>query len=537
MVPVRKIVRTPMGRPMVRPRRLVLLFALLVVGGLVVTSNTAGKRNDQDIEDNQTFGVLYKGDGQRDCWRHHKPEGMVDSHIVVPLFPRQVKLGEPADLNLQIENPWINEITAYRVVLNLTKAPGIRALIGQQAESPPPLYKDATGRIGNAGFYEKLPPGTRPLGTWENVTFNVTGEPLTLFARFDFTSGPGDPGDPPQGFPELLKIFVFPPGSSSAIAMDQGDRGYGLPYRTLTLPKGEGTGFVNLVPGPWRFQVHYESGDAPYADWRFNATAVLRGATIGEFEVYKFARDPPELETKPNIVYVGKKGVLDLPAIPIVGFALGEQEIKVMVEANLYYKHKGGGQPDEDYFRRVAVVQVPVGDTFIESSEEGAVAGVALVDFRLMAGEVTGFASAILLLPSLLFGGTYGKASRKAFNAMLGGAKRRVMFHNLLSLGLTLVAILHIVLFLLEVRYSVLMGVLWGGLGALSLLVLGLSGYYQVPLIQKYGYNWWRYTHLAFGILVVVFVALHTVLDGADFFDPVEAKLPQWLQTFNLVDK
>jgi predicted ferric reductase len=89
---------------------------------------------------------------------------------------------------------------------------------------------------------------------------------------------------------------------------------------------------------------------------------------------------------------------------------------------------------------------------------------------------------------------------------------------------------------MLEIRYTILMGILWGGLGALSLLVLGLTGYYQVPLIQRHGYKWWRYTHLVFGLLVVIFVAYHSVADGPDFFF-IKEQIPKWINNINLAQK
>jgi hypothetical protein len=66
--------------------------------------------------------------------------------------------------------------------------------------------------------------------------------------------------------------------------------------------------------------------------------------------------------------------------------------------------------------------------------------------------------------------------------------------------------------------------------------VLGLTGYYQIPLIQRHGYKWWRYTHLVFGVLVIVFAAWHAVLDGPDF-NFIRQELPQWLRDINLADK
>jgi hypothetical protein len=299
-------------------------------------------------------------------------------------------------------------------------------------------------------------------------------------------------------------------------------------FRNLTMV---GEQLVQGGAGQWRVQLEWDS-TVPGSSIDYEVHVVVGyGAGGGEATtVY----DVPGIDGS----LVIDPGTSEVFEVPIVGLSRGTTTITFEVRAYTEYRlrHQDGVTEDYDNYTRYATHEVVIGDTFIPSSAGLVEVQAAGEDFRLVAGEVTGFATAILLFPSLLLGGTFGKGSRKLFNTMLGGAKRRVMYHSLISLGITLAAVVHIVMFMLEIRYTIMMGLLWGGLASLALLVLGLTGYYQIPLIQRHGYKWWRYTHLVFGVLVIVFAAWHSVIDGPDF-NFIRQQLPQWLTDINLANK
>lgn len=530
----------------IRPRRLAVLGAFLAVAIFIAAGQSSGTENQADVR-NDSFGVVYNGNPTQDCWKHHKPEGMKDSHYVIPLLPKALDMGQPREFGIQVENAWKHYISEVKVELNLsessTGAPLIVPLSGSTSDTTPPLAFSDSGRLGNptlasaggtagAGSVPPLPgPAGDTVPNTNNATlfFEVLPGAVSFYAELQllFPEGPDS-----LGVEEQVEAKVFPAGKGIGVHMRGNETDT---QRYLALPLTSGIDTITPIPGLWKVELKYDQGEAPFVDWSFNATAVYGEANAATFTVYEQLRDPPgDVENPVKVVDVG--GVSDIITIPVLGIAPGVQTVDVVVTAQIYYKHQSAGTPDQDYFKRYYKVDIPVGAEFVATEAEASTGGSVESDFYLVAGEITGFSSAFLLVPSVLFGGTYGRATRKAFNTMLGGAKRRVMFHSLVSLGLTVTALVHIVLFLLEVRYSVLMGILWGGFGALSLLVLGLTGYYQVPLIQRFGYNWWRWFHLGFGIAVMAFVAYHAIADGPDFFF-IKEQLPQWLNDVNSAQK
>lgn len=512
-----------------RARRMAILGLLVVAAALIAGTAHAARQNDLNDPRNLSYGVLYKGSPTQDCWKHHKPEGMVDSHVVIPIFPKQIKRGEVTNLQVQVENSWKHEISEIRIVFNFTDNDTfIAPLTGSTDTGTPPYTNKWNGIVGNEQLQD-LPEGTRPPPSSSSHKFAVDQGAIALIAHGEIYYPAG------TGVVENQAKFWFtqPGRTTKGDWLDRNGTVQPLSEakRELFLPSGA----VSVPNGEWQLGVDFENGDAPQATYAINVTVVYRAAGEKEFQVEFQPRNPPNPSVVP-VAIIPKYGVSDVIDIPVLGIKDGTQHIEVNVTARLWFKHQAGGTPNEDWFFRVATIPVTVGDAFVAGDVTASSGGVSKVDFYLVAGEVTGFAAAFLLVPSLLLGGTYGRASRKFLNDVLGGAKRRVMFHNLVSLGLTLVALVHVVFFLLEVRYTVMMGILWGGFGALSLLLLGLTGYYQVPLIQKYGYNWWRYLHLWCGILVVVFVAWHSVQDGPDFFF-VKEQMPEWAQNFNWASK
>jgi hypothetical protein len=144
--------------------------------------------------------------------------------------------------------------------------------------------------------------------------------------------------------------------------------------------------------------------------------------------------------------------------------------------------------------------------------------------------EAVGYASAFLLLSSIASGGMLGQASRRGFNKLFGSAKRRVVFHNWLSYGLTAAALVHMVIFAVPLVPSPhgierlapdnpnwTLGIVWGGLGILAMFGLGVTGALQVPMIRKWNYGTWRWWHYGLTIGAIAFTLLHMVLDGQNF--------------------
>lgn len=527
-----------------RVGRLLAMVSFLGAVVLLVTVLAAGEpKNDENDPENKTYGITYKGNPQTDCWAHHRTWNppMTDSHVIIPIFPQEIPVGRPSNLELQVFNPWKSDISEVKVQLELGNETFLTPLVGQAASGTPDLHLSWSGTLFNprtnvTGTPVGVPGGSQVAGPNSvNLTFDVAAGVTAVFGHLELYYPTGfQQGVPLQDVDNRLSAKFFIPQGSRA-GHDFEPKEPNTTARDFKVPTGEGLRAIAPNAGPWRIQLVFEQG-APRVEYYVNLTAVYRNVGANTFNVFEQLRDPADPKEDPR-AFIKPYGVATLPPIPVQGLERGVQLVKVRMEARVWYPHDDRRTPSEDSFVRVATVPVRVGDQFLPSAAQTVTStGGQGASFYVVAGEVAGFSGAILLPPSLLLGGTYGRASRKLFNALLGGAKRRVMFHNLLSLGLTFIALVHIVFFLIESNFTVLMGVLWGGLASLSLLVLGLTGYYQVPLIQKYGYRWWRIVHLTFGIIVVLLVAYHSLADGDDF-PFVKHALPQWINDINLVQK
>lgn len=131
--------------------------------------------------------------------------------------------------------------------------------------------------------------------------------------------------------------------------------------------------------------------------------------------------------------------------------------------------------------------------------------------------EILGYISAVLILASIYTGGMFGKASRRQLNAVFGTAKRRVAFHNFLSYAILAAAVIHMIIFLFEAGYDWTLGIIWGGIAILAMIGLGVTGALQVPMIRKWNYAVWRWSHFYLAIGSIVFTIVHILLDGAHF--------------------
>jgi hypothetical protein len=132
-------------------------------------------------------------------------------------------------------------------------------------------------------------------------------------------------------------------------------------------------------------------------------------------------------------------------------------------------------------------------------------------------GQVLGFASSFLIIPSLVFGGTFGRDSVNWMNKYFGGPRRRVLFHNSMSFWLLGIAALHMFIYFYEAFWVWSAGLVWGGLALAAMVGLGVTGAVQRRFVAQWGFNRWRYVHFAMGILVVVFTLVHMVADGSHF--------------------
>lgn len=542
------------GRRMPRRRALyfvgvVLLVSLLVVSTFGASANGAVKpRNNPNDARNKPgkawpvggYGEINGATAANDCWSHHRGEGMRDAFILFPIMPEQVAVGKEVEIPVQIINPWKQLVRKIELDVTLF---GDQIVAVQGGSKGPQAVQDVHKQYRNELGRSQSAPGNPPgyTGYRRDIPIEIPFGAAALVASL-----------------ELYPANPVPGGAGTPLNDTFDDTGYrqagttkpDVPHETKMIKYDQryNTKASIIIPTPragmGNFTIIHKEGGAPSVPFYLNVTLIMSSGSAATGTSYSI--------DVPGGVEIDKGQPPVTIPVRMITLAEGVQKMEFHARAEVYYEHDDKTTPNEDFYNRYQNLSsdedfvgagsvtpmraLYVGKADVASQYSPAGADIPQDQWQFVLAESTGFAAAALLVPSLLLGGTYGKASRRLFNALLGGAKRRVMFHNLVSLGLSLVAVLHIILFTYEIRYTILMGVLWGGLGALSLLVLGLTGYYQVPLIQRHGYKWWWYVHLTFGLLVVVFVSYHALLDGADFVFAREG-IPEWIQDINLAQK
>jgi hypothetical protein len=130
--------------------------------------------------------------------------------------------------------------------------------------------------------------------------------------------------------------------------------------------------------------------------------------------------------------------------------------------------------------------------------------------------------STFLLVFSMITGGVFGKATRRWQNHLFRSAKRRVAFHNFVSYLLTFFAAAHTALFLWEPGFPWTLGMIWGTGALVAMMLLGVTGALQVPMVRRWNYATWRWTHLALALASVLLTIVHVLLDGANFTEFAE---------------
>jgi hypothetical protein len=188
------------------------------------------------------------------------------------------------------------------------------------------------------------------------------------------------------------------------------------------------------------------------------------------------------------------------------------EEVGLVVNATVYYN------TTKPYDQPLRVQTAADGRTIIVGPSEPPGAPAPFNGFTLdTLSEAIGYAAAFLLIASIWTGGMFGKASRRQLNTVFGSAKRRVAFHNFLSYGILLVATVHTVLFIVETAYHWTLGLIWGGLAILAMFGLGLTGAFQVGMIRRWNYAFWRWSHYGLAVAAILFTLVHMVLDGVHF--------------------
>jgi hypothetical protein len=433
-----------------------------------------------------------------ECYGHHKQEGF-RSMDLFPALVDEVPKGAPFEFRLIVKNPWLADLQDVRAYVNISDAPGLE-FPGAQAPDAKPLPNQPTEPTG-AGYKAVSYPVTVGPGATE-VWFSATGKRTTPLGALT----PGRVSNQSDYHVAILApdgtlVGGRPPpgGDQAQYTPDAGT------HHLEAFARVETAALVAHGPGAYVAKVYYGGLDAsPYDAYQatyYNASQntelLLQGPKMlgpGESHTFRFQVIAKDVESLQRMRYGGR--------------------------AVSYHDHHDGGQTENaGTYDKYSTMEFRTGATLsLGNAVDASGTAVSLLEPTLRRwGQVLGLAGSFLIIPSLVFGGTFGRGSVAVLNKWFGGPRRRVLFHNSMSFWLLAVASLHMLLFFYEAFWVWSAGLVWGGLALASMMGLGVTGATQRSFVARWGFNRWRFVHFAMGILVVVFTLVHMVADGSHF--------------------
>lgn len=481
-------------------RAVVLLVAAVAAAGAVLAQTMP------------PAGPTYLPEAQTECWRCHTvpvggAPGVVHFAAIVPPASAGAPEGEPFDYAVEVHNTWSGELTYVEPILDLTAAPSLGFV-----SDVPPVSLAVEDRIAV--------PATQPTSTHSTQVRVQLPDGLThLRIRLEPANT-----DPLTG-PDLTLNLTA--GLATRV-VDAAGPGAAEEF----LIEGR-AGFAGLGYGNWTLAAEVTPVSArPDELLAGGRPAPIVGDVPFRLVVEGEARESPDrvvgLPVRVSLV-AGQVATatfrLVASAIPGPGVA---EAAEARLHAHIHYTHTPQAQAVDDADLLAPAVPLHVTGAVgqvVVSSTAAPLPEPAMQNGATMAtvAESIGYASGFLLLSSTWAGGLFGKASRRQLNAVFRSAKRRVAFHNFVSYGLTMAALAHTVLFLVEASYGWTVGLLWGGLAVLAMLGLGLTGALQVPMIRRWSFGSWRWSHLALALGAMLFTVAHVALDGVHFAEVQEA--------------
>lgn len=427
-----------------------------------------------------------------ECYGHHKQEGF-RSFDLYPTLISQVPKGKEFEFQMLIRNPWLHEVRDLFAYVDVTDAPGIqleggkdpdeRPLTGETIEGGPTQYATRTYPI------EVEVNATELVVALSGTPGTQVPAPILRDRRADFDLSLASPDG---------SIVLTGPDPSP---LDENILNSEGPYTWVEDVRVNQRNLTNAGPGVWTLTVAYRGPDAEGAYDLFTGVYYNQTGII-------LRQGPPVLMPNEEASFTFRLKVKD---------AEGLQRMRYGGLAVAYHEHTDKNIGDIGNYDKWNTMQ-------FETGAELRVQGIANVPgggadtlgpILRRWSQVLGFAGSFLLVPSLVFGGTFGKGSVVAMNKWFGGPRRRVLFHNSMSFWLLGVSLLHMLLFLYEAFWNWSHGLLWGGLALACMIGLGVTGATQRSFVARWGFNRWRFVHFAMGILVLVFVLVHMVADGS----------------------
>lgn len=457
--------------------------AALLGGGVLVVLLVAGLPTlGQGVTD--PSGEL----ADAECYGHHKQEGF-RSMDLFPEVIQEVPKGQEFEFKLTIRNPWLHELRELYGYVNISGASGLNF----PGEKEPGIFPFSGSLAAQPGGYvavsHQIPVDVNATELILTLSGTPTGLPAPVEQRFqanDFRVAVASP--------DGAIVLGNPPGADSGAAPQSGSLTAEVRVDQQNLTKGG--------IGEWRATVYYRGASpegaykldtAVYYNLSRSTQLILPGPAVlksNEAHTFTFTIHAQDVEALQSMRYGG------------IGVA--------------YHEHTDKNIGDVGNYDKWNTLQFETGSELRIGSAIIAEGGVDTLGpvFRRW-GQVLGFTGSFLIIPSLVFGGTFGKTSVVWANKLFGGPRRRVLFHNSMSFWLLGVSVLHLFLFLYEAFWNWSHGLVWGGLALACMIGLGVTGATQRSFVARWGFNRWRFVHFAMGVLVVVFVLVHIVADGS----------------------
>lgn len=479
-------------------------------------------------------GVTYLEQTRTKCWDCH-----VDDYSNVPAPVRtfwNVKPPESAAIDgvtayeVTIQNAWYHDVTYLEPTLDLTNAPSL-ALFDDRA----PFEDHPAGVVQRPQPTVELPEGSQILPTVSGVTDPARGYVNTTLPS-GATSLLIEMHSLDTQFSPEVAWFLHPgegePGDEPAFGPIYGDAD-GVARFAIE----ETAGFQGVGYGLWAIEAVVPPTNQAGQPNPFGPSLAIRADVAARFD----ASDTRASIQSRSLLLEPFQTTLFEWQLVRAGVAGPNEFVVLDVKGTAFWEHQASSNAiDEEHMsvRFELAVQDDAGTPAIRPSADLLIvivpdlsAGASIVTIS----EAVGYASAFMIIASIYTGGMFGKASRRGLNRLFGGAKRRVAFHNFLSYGLTAAAIAHTVLFLYSALSSSAsswtLGLIWGGLAILAMFGLGVTGAMQVPLIRRWNYAAWRWTHYGLAVAAIVFTLLHMLLDGAHF-----GSVQEWIGWQNPLD-
>ncbi|MCA1810904.1 MAG: hypothetical protein LC623_02710 [Halobacteriales archaeon] len=435
------------------------------------------------------------------CWSCHSAwtPPLRTSANLIPGDPVAAQVGKPLAYNVQVQNAWRHEIRGYVLTVDITGAPSLNFASGAAPlKDILPLTIPGAIDPNNPG----APAADRKVQVPVNLTVPASSSRVTLT--------PQD-GSPTTG-PTLVGFVTGPDGATTEYPAAGPGKAIDIPDPFTGRSGAFLVGAKVLPPSP-------TPSGAPALPALGPIPLVAK--VDAAFELEGLRTVPISVQT-----FLDKGKIQLLGGINFtVAKEAGEGErVRFTVNSTVHYKHANPSTQGGDWANWTQEpVDVPVaqqGDKVgLEPLDTGPIVRVPPLNGPTLTtvAEAVGYASAFLLVSSIASGGMFGKASRRAMNSLFGSAKRRVAFHNVLSYGIIVVAAVHMVMFLLDGDYKWTRGILWGGGSILAMFGLGVTGALQVPMIRRWNYGTWRWTHYGMTVAVIVLTLVHMLLEGAHF--------------------